>query len=109
MKDSGCRMIEDHSRPRIAHHQPDALFHILAVTMHRAFAATGLVLAERTIRQTLPGILQQSRAIGTQLPIALPMSAIYPNHLRHSLLFTFNSCHFVDVCTLFMRSILASV
>ena len=62
--------------------------------MHRAFAAAALVLAERAISQTLAGILQQSRAISAQLLIAFMMVAIYPDHLRYSLLFPFNPCHF---------------
>ncbi len=56
-------VMENHPWTGIAHHPLNPLFHIRAITMYRAFAATALILAERTISQTLAGILQQSRAI----------------------------------------------
>lgn len=72
----GQWMIENHPRSRITHNQPDSLFHVRAVTMNRAFATAALVFSERAILQTLPGVLQQSRAICAQLQVAFPMSAI---------------------------------
>lgn len=65
--------------------------------MYCTFAAAAFFLTKGTIRQTHPGIVQQCSATGAQLPIAFPMSAIYPDHLRYSLLLPFNPCHFVSV------------
>lgn len=91
----GChRMIDNHPWPRIAHHCLNPFFHIRMVAMHSAFSATGLILSKRAFRQTNVSILHKVPAIGAQLPIAFLATAIYPNHLRHSLLFLFDPCHF---------------
>lgn len=87
-------MIDNHPWSRIAHHSLDPFFHIRTVTMYSAFSATGLILSKWAFRQTIVSILHKGPAIGAQLPIAFLATAVYPNHLRHSLLFLFNPCHF---------------
>jgi len=87
-------MSKHHPWAGIAHHGPDSVFHVQSIAMDDAFAATGFLLTERALQQPPPGIFQQSRAIRTQIPIALFVAAVDSYHLLHRPLFPLNPCYY---------------
>ena len=61
--------------------------------MNLALAATAFSCALRAQVQTAHGIFRQLSALGTHLIFPMMPPAVKRNHLRHNILFTFNTIH----------------
>ena len=73
--DGICRITEQHPGPGIAHHRPDPLPHIGAVTVDGTGGTVRLVSPERTTIDSLQGIGRQFGAAGTQVLVPGRMMA----------------------------------
>lgn len=86
-------MVEQHTWSGPTHDGTHLFFHGGAVTMDGAHFARRLPASEAAMVQTVAGITEQFGAAGTELPVALFVSAVEPDHLSDRMFFFFNAIH----------------
>ena len=92
MPQGGYRVVEQHARPCVAHHEAHPFLHLRLVAMDGAEAAGGFSFAEAATGQACMGIGQQFATRRTQFSVAFLVAAIQTYHLLDGLLFAFDAC-----------------
>ena len=60
------RIVQEHARTGITHNLTYLLAHSRLIAMHRATSATGFLITELAMLQTLMGISQEFLTLGTE-------------------------------------------